>query len=140
MEGARGLACLALLVAPLLASVAFAAAPTPAARAEIDHLLGHLERSGCDFARNGRWYPARDARAHLERKYRYLLDKGLVATAEDFIARAGSESSMSGKPYQVRCGAAAPVPSGEWLAGELRRYRDARAPGHGNASEARGHR
>jgi hypothetical protein len=116
--------CLALLLGLLFASAAYAATPSPAARAEIDHLLGRLERSGCEFFRNGRWYPARDARAHLERKYRYLLDKGLVATADDFITLAGSQSSMSGRPYQVRCGSTAAVPSAEWLTEELRRYRD----------------
>ncbi len=116
---------LAFFIAMLVTIGAHAAPPSSAAQAEIQHLLVHLERSGCEFYRNGRWHGAPDARAHLERKYRYLVDRGLVSSAEDFIARAGSESSMSGKPYQVRCGATAAVPSAQWLAEELRRHRRA---------------
>lgn len=116
------------LTAALLASAGYAAEPAATAQAEIHHLLVYLERSGCEFFRNGRWHPAADARQHLERKYRYLVEKRLVSSAEDFIARAASESSMSGRPYQVRCGTAAPVPSARWLTDELRRYRSGQPP------------
>jgi hypothetical protein len=113
----------AVLAAALLASPGYGAEPPATARAEIEHLLVYLERSGCEFSRNGRWHRAAEARRHLERKYRHLVEKGLVSSAEDFIARAGSESSLSGRPYQVRCGTAAPVPSARWLTDELRRLR-----------------
>jgi len=118
---------LAVLISALLAGAGYAAEPSATAQAEIRHLLTHLERSGCDFFRNGRWHTATDARGHLERKYRYLVEKGLVSSAEDFIARAGSESSASGRPYQVRCGTSAPVPSAQWLSDALRRHRSGRA-------------
>ncbi|MGH8631807.1 MAG: DUF5329 domain-containing protein [Burkholderiales bacterium] len=101
------------------------AAPSPIARAEIDHLLSHLAASGCEFYRNGRWHPASQAREHLQRKYEYLLKKDLVDTAEQFIERAASESSRSGEAYRVRCAGGAPVASGEWLTDALRRYRAA---------------
>ena len=42
---------------------------------------------------------------HLQRKYDYLLKKSLVDTSEQFIQRAASKSSVSGKPYRVKCGA-----------------------------------
>lgn len=119
---------LVLLTAAWLVSPGYAAEPPAAAQAEIQHLMVYLEQSGCEFFRNGRWYSATDARRHLERKYRYLVERGLVSSAEDFIARAGSESSMSGRPYQVRCGTMAPVPSARWLTDELQRYRS-RQPG-----------
>jgi hypothetical protein len=113
-----------LLVLPgLLLSFSTPAAPDAAARAEIDHLLAHLEQSGCEFYRNGKWYPSPDARTHLDKKYQYLLKKGWVDTAEEFIARAATQSSRSGEAYQVRCPAAPAVPSAQWLRDELQRYR-----------------
>lgn len=115
---------LAIAAIFFISLAAAAAEPSAVARGEIEHLLGHLERSGCQFQRNGSWYGAPEARAHLEKKYRYLLDKGLIGTAEDFIARAGSESSMSGKPYEVRCGSETPVTSKAWLSAELRHLRE----------------
>ncbi len=115
---------LLLLGIGLLASVGVAAAePNASTRAEIDHLLQHLATSKCEFYRNGSWYNGADARAHLEQKYHYLLNRGKISKAEDFIKDAATESSMSGKPYQVRCANAMPVPSAEWLTTELRRYR-----------------
>ena len=80
---------LALLGGALLATAGYAAEPPATAQAEIRHLLGYLEQSGCQFLRNGRWHSAIDARRHLERKYRYLVEQGLVSSAEDFIAWVG---------------------------------------------------
>jgi hypothetical protein len=102
-----------------------AAAPSPA-RPEIDALLARLQASGCSFNRNGTWYGAADARKHLLRKLEYLEDRDLVRTSEQFIERAGSGSSMSGKPYLVRCGGAAPVESRVWLGNELKALRAGR--------------
>jgi hypothetical protein len=45
-------------------------------------------------------------------------------TAEDFIARAGTESSISHKPYQVRCSGKEAEASASWLQAELKRYRN----------------
>jgi hypothetical protein len=95
----------------------------PATRDEVAHLLSHLGQSGCEFFRNGSWYDAKQAQEHLQTKYDYLLRKNLVETAEDFIKRAGTESSMSGKPYQVRCPGEAPTASAIWLTQELKHYR-----------------
>jgi len=111
------------------ALAARAAAPPTQVRAEIEYLLGYLERSGCEFNRNGSWYDAKTARAHLEQKYAYLLDKNLVARTEDFVARAATNSSVSGKPYLVKCGSAAPVPSAQWFGVELKRHRQAHPAG-----------
>jgi hypothetical protein len=114
----------ALLIG-LLAAAGNAAPLAPAARVEIDGLLTRLETSGCEFNRNGTWYPPTEARSHLLRKLKYLEDRGLVASAEQFIERAGSSSSTTGKPYLVRCGGGAPVESGTWLASELQGMRSA---------------
>jgi hypothetical protein len=92
-------------------------------QAEIDHLLGNLARSECQFNRNGTWYEGPEAVGHIRTKYRFLVDHDLVETTEQFIERAGSESSLSGKPYLVRCGAAEPMKSADWFHDELARYR-----------------
>lgn len=113
-----------LPLAPLAAT--HAAPPTAAANQEIEHLIVHLRNSGCEFQRNGSWFDSKQAADHLRKKYDYLLRKDWVTTAEDFITRAGSESSMSSKPYQVRCANQVAEPSATWLRTELERYRSAR--------------
>jgi hypothetical protein len=107
----------------LIFSVALAADPPPAFQSEVAHLFDYIDNSGCQFYRNGSWHDAHQARAHLELKYRYLCRKGEVSCTEDVIERAGSASSLSGKPYQIKCGDATPVLSGDWLKAELQRFR-----------------
>lgn len=103
-----------------------AAAPlAPAARTEIGLLLSRLETSACEFNRNGTWYTAADAKAHLLTKLKYLEDRGALQTTEQFIELAASNSSMSGQPYWVKCGGSAPVPSGPWLRTQLQVLRSA---------------
>jgi len=106
--------------------LAQAADSSPVVRDEIQHLLTYLEGSGCQFFRNGEWRGAVEAKDHLNQKYTYLLKKGLVRTAEDFIRLGATKSSVSGKPYQVRCKGTKPVPSAAWLSEELSRYREER--------------
>lgn len=119
-------AALLLLGCVLTATVGAAPLPTPA-RAEVDALLARLQSSGCEFNRNGSWYSGADAKAHLLKKLDYLESKDLVKTAEQFIERGASGSSMSGKPYLVRCAGKAPVESARWLAAELQQLRASRA-------------
>jgi len=109
----------ALLAVLLGAPPLYAAPLPPPARGEIEVLLSRLAASGCQFKRNGSWHSAVEAQAHLRRKLDYLVDKGAVASAEQFIERAASQSSMSGKAYQVKCGSQAPMASGQWLRTEL---------------------
>lgn len=98
---------------------AVGAPPSPAVRAEIESLLQRLASSGCEFNRNGTWYPGPEARAHLLVKLKYVEDHGTIGSAEQFIDVAASASSISGKPYLVRCAGAAAVPSGPWLKAQL---------------------
>jgi len=118
----------ALLFVTLLTAGAYswAAAPPAAARAEIERLLAFVANSGCQFNRNGTWYPAPEASAHLADKERYLAERGQITSAEDFIAKAATKSSMTGKPYTVRCGSEPVIASDEWLTAELRRFRQGR--------------
>jgi hypothetical protein len=104
------------------------AAPDDAARGEIEYLLGHLETSGCDFFRNGDWHDASRARRHIERKYDWLVRRDLVASAEQFIERAATESSRSGEAYLVRCGQGDPVASAVWMTDALARFRNGAEP------------
>jgi hypothetical protein len=116
----------AMLLAATVHGAALAA-PAPRAQAEIAHLLDYVASPGCQFNRNGNWHEGPEARSHLRKKYDYLLKRNLVTTAESFIERAASESSMSGKDYLVRCGGGKPVASARYLQEELARFR-ARAP------------
>jgi hypothetical protein len=93
------------------------------AQREISHLLQYLEASKCAFYRNGTWHTSLEARTHLEEKYRILRGMSGAGSAEDFLARAATASSFSGKPYQVRCDGKEPVASAKWLEAELLRYR-----------------
>ncbi|GAB2867064.1 YfeK family protein [Pseudoduganella ginsengisoli] len=111
-----------LAIAVLAAAFSAAANATPTAapvRAEIDALLNKLQSSGCQFNRNGSWYSGAEAKSHLLRKLEYFEDKGSVKNTEQFIELAASKSSSSGKPYQVKCGNAAAMPSQQWLNAEL---------------------
>jgi Family of unknown function (DUF5329) len=110
--------CVALSVAPTAR-----AAPPAVAQIEITHLLGLIEQSGCEFSRNGIWYSAQQAQAHLRAKYDALSASGQIRTAEDFIEKAASKSSMSGRSYQIRCGDSAPMPTSQWFTKALARYR-----------------
>lgn len=93
------------------------------ARSEIAALIAALGTSGCEFQRNGTWYDAVTARAHLQRKYDYLRKRDLAPTAERFIERAASRSSISGQPYRVRCPGRAEQPSADWFLQRLRAIR-----------------
>jgi len=115
-----------LLVAAL-ASLPAARADTPIkVQNEVSFLLGYITGSGCEFYRNGDWYSTRKAVAHLRDKYKYMNDRNLVNTTEQFIERAASESSFSGKPYQIRCNGGAAVTSQQWLSDKLVELRAAR--------------
>ena len=102
--------------------------PSSGVGAEIGKLLSALGASKCEFYRNGSWYGAADAQAHLTKKYEYLRDKGKITTTEQFIADAGSESSMSGEAYKVRCPNHPAEPSAKWLSDELARLRQEPKP------------
>ena len=123
----------ALLLLTLMAlwPAAHSAELPQSALSEIDQLLGAFGRSDCRFYRNGTWYSASDAQAHLTKKYEYLRKKKLLGSAEDFITGAGTESSRSGQPYQVQCGQEGAVPSAVWLKDALRRLRSGASPNAG---------
>ncbi|WP_256056074.1 YfeK family protein [Xanthomonas cerealis] len=112
-------------------TAAAAAAPSPVAEREIGALLAALQTSPCRFQRNGSWYPAAEAKAHLQRKYDYLRKRDLAASAEQFIARGASRSSRSGKAYRVACPGQPEQDAATWFAQQLaalRRHAVSAAP------------
>ncbi len=120
---------LSLVLAVSLLPQLAVAAPSPQARQEIQQLMDGLSTSQCEFQRNGTWHDRVEARKHLQRKYDYLLKKGLVDTAEQFIERAASKSSMSGRPYQVRCPGQPAMDAANWFRTRLAALRGSGAPG-----------
>jgi len=87
---------------------------------EISHLLQYIEKSECVLFRNGKEHTPAEALEHIRMKYEHVRKK--VKAAEDFIEYAATKSSLSGKPYLVRC-AEKERPTGEWLREELVRFR-----------------
>lgn len=109
-----------LLLLPLLLAVpVFAAEPTT--ESEIEYLIEAIGDSGCEFIRNGKRHSASDAEDHIRMKYK--RGRKYAPTAELFIKRLASKSSMSKKPYMMQCGTADPVESGTWLEARLSEYR-----------------
>ena len=113
----------AALAAACLAAAPAHAAPQAATAIEIDGLFSALLTSGCEFNRNGNWHSAKQASQHLQGKYDYLLKKKLVPNTEAFIERAASQSSVSSKPYLVRCPGQPEVQSKQWFSEQLQQLR-----------------
>lgn len=116
-----------VIVALAIPAVVASAAPTVKAQREIDGLIAALGDSGCEFERNGSWHDAKAARAHLQKKYDYLRKRGMADTAESFIERGASKSSMSGNPYRVRCPGKAVDTAAHWFEQRLKTLRAAPA-------------
>lgn len=115
-----------MLAVLLLASGMAKAQPPASTTQEITQLFAALETSGCRFQRNGSGHEAPEAKAHLQRKYDYLLKKRRLTTTESLIDLAASRSSVFGRAYRVQCGQSAPVDSATWFSGRLQGIRAGR--------------
>jgi hypothetical protein len=120
----------------LTVSAASAAQTTPpsSTQLEITSLLESVGASGCDFYRNGTWYDAKQAQRHLQMKYSGLAGGHRIATAEEFIARVATRSSLSGQPYRIRCSDSGESYTELWLLERLARYRARGAAGISQAA------
>jgi hypothetical protein len=98
------------------------------AQQEVEALLRVIGGSGCQFLRGGTAHSAAEAQQHLQKKYAYAVKRNLLVSAEDFIEKAATRSSMSGELYAIRCGDAQPVRSDEWLRAKLQLLRQQAAP------------
>ncbi|MDK2126315.1 DUF5329 domain-containing protein [Parachitinimonas caeni] len=101
-----------------LSSPAFAI--TPQADAEVKHLLSYVGHSTCEFLRNGEAYAANDAKSHLEMKYQKTKDR--LGSADDFVNKVANGSSMTGRPYEIRCQGSKQL-AAAWLNAELIKFR-----------------
>lgn len=99
------------------------AAEPATTKQEIAHLFSTLETSSCQFNRNGSWHDAKEASAHLHKKYQYLQNLNLVPSAEKFIERAATESSFSNRAYQIKCADNVAQSSAPWFTAALLKYR-----------------
>ena len=88
---------------------------------EIGYLLKFISNSGCEFIRNGASHSSIKATEHIEKKYDYVRSR--VNSAEDFIKYTATKSSISGRPYQVKCDGKEQS-SAQWLIAELKAYRN----------------
>ncbi len=87
----------------------------------IEYLLKFVEESECVFIRNGREHDSKKAARHMKRKYEHFKDE--IKTPEDFIRLAGTRSTVSGKPYEVRLKNGKEELSSSWLQKALEDYR-----------------
>jgi hypothetical protein len=94
--------------------------PTPAEQQKIEALIAKVEAlTDAVFIRNGSDYDAKSAAKFLRGKLG--LNKSEIATAQDFIAKAGTGSSTSGKPYLIRFKDGREVACADYLKAELAR-------------------
>ncbi len=96
------------------------AAPVPLEKAKIDALIADLEtKSDAKFVRNGSEYDAKSAAKFLRGKWQ--AHDGEIKTAADFIAKAATGSSTSGKPYLIRFKDGSEVRCSEYLSAKLKK-------------------
>lgn len=88
---------------------------------EIEFLLDTIKKSGCVFVRNGKDHTATEAENHLRMKY--SKGKKWVKSAEQFIERIATKSSLSGSPYYINCIDTEQQLTGKWLSQKLADYR-----------------
>ena len=110
-----------LLLAAAVLLIGTARADEVTMNAEIDYLLDTVGESRCVFIRNGKEHAASAARDHLRTKRR--RGRRHFDSADEFIERLASRSSLSGREYMIRCGDEL-VTSNAWFTAALERYRE----------------
>jgi hypothetical protein len=92
-------------------------------RQKIEKLIDHVkELKDTVFIRNGVEYDAVTAAKFLKGKWD--ANAGQIKSAREFVEKAATASSTTGKPYLIRFkqnGAPQEVPSGDYLLEQLRR-------------------
>ena len=109
-------------VTGLMAWGASAASATPPAHEQtrIERLIQFVEtRKGMKFIRNGTEYECAEAGKFLRGKLESMGHE--VTTAREFIERIASQSSISGKPYEVKFADGKTMLASQFLSDELKR-------------------
>jgi hypothetical protein len=87
---------------------------------KIEKLIEHVSSlEGAVFIRNGEEHSPVEAAEHLRRKWESA--SGEIATADDFIEKLASKSSMSGEEYKLRLKDGTELSSGEYLLEQLQK-------------------
>lgn len=117
--------CSSLLIAPLLALALCLLLVTPALalppneEVRVNALLAALEqRTGTAFIRNGSEHTAAEAAEHLRMKLGKARKR--LSSAEEFVDKVASSSSLSGDPYMIREPGQSPQPANGFLRQLLR--------------------
>jgi len=102
--------------------------PSPVEDARIEYLLAVVASlQDAQFIRNGKAYDSKAAVDHLRTKLRAAGSR--VQTAEDFIRACASQSSISGKPYEIRFADGTVLPAADFLRQKLLEFDASRRPG-----------
>jgi predicted Rossmann fold nucleotide-binding protein DprA/Smf involved in DNA uptake len=89
-------------------------------RQKIEALIKHVEGlQDAKFVRNGTEHDAKTAAKFLRGKWE--SNEAEIKTAKDFIDKAATKSSTTGKPYLIRFKDGKEVPSADYLRGELKK-------------------
>lgn len=89
-------------------------------KARIEGLIQHIGNlKDAKFIRNGKEYDAKSASKFLRGKWEAKEKE--IRTAEDFIDKAASVSSTTGKPYLIRFNDGREVKCGEHLKEQLKK-------------------
>jgi hypothetical protein len=97
----------------------------PGETTKIEALIAHLESlTDATFVRNGSDNSAKTAAKFLRGKWQ-ANDKQ-IKTAADFIAKAATLSSTTGKPYLIRFKDGTVTPCGDYLTAQLKKLETAK--------------
>lgn len=106
----------------ILVALAFNASADDNDKREVAYLIDFVANSGAVFVRNGSEHNAQEAADHLAKKYRRAGRN--VKTADDFIDKLASKSSISHKPYYIILADGSELTSRDWLYTALNNYRE----------------
>ena len=100
MEGVKRALKVWLVLFSLVVSKQYASAQPDVEKRKIEFLLGQIEaQKGAKFWRNGSSYMPKQAAEHLRMKWEKAGKS--IRTAQDFVEKIASKSSMSGKVYEI---------------------------------------
>lgn len=110
-----------LLLTVLLPTLSAAAAtPETAMQDEVDYLLSAVDSDSCTFVRNDISYSNDEFQQHLRSKL--AVNEEIINSAEDFIEKIATRSSISESPYVALCGGELQIMK-DWFTELLMSYR-----------------
>ena len=120
----------ALPTTPATAAPHAALLPALTEQQKIDALIASVEHlPGAVFIRNGTEYDGAKAADHLRTKRNYAGKR--ITTAEQFIDKLATASSMTGKPYTIRYADGRTVESAAFFHEQLKRLEAGRRSAKG---------